>query len=308
MRWDENFAAVLLERGFETKYDVIQDDEGNWDTIIEARVKEGHWKPIKQFIEEDIDESLHEIVRGNVLTATRYFQHRIKNFIDRIIMGKNNPMCVSYYSYKVEFQDRGAGHIHGTLWTRIDDLQDMHRGEDGELKPLIEGEKNQGELRGLKQAFKRLRQNMKLDNEDKRALTNFIDEFTTVSIHNNTVGQATATIAQEVNKHHHTKTCRKHDTNCRFGYPRFPSHITIIVEPCKEKDQEKKKEKLAKNRDILRKVKEVLENEESIKKIMENHNKQDETKEEHQGKIKEKIQKLCELAGVTLSSYYTALS
>ena len=103
MRWDENFAAVLLERGFETKYNVTQDDEGNWDTVIEAKIKGGDWKPIKQLIEEDMEESIHELVRGNVLSATRYFQHRVKNFIDRIVMGKNNPMCVSYYSYKVEF-------------------------------------------------------------------------------------------------------------------------------------------------------------------------------------------------------------
>ena len=114
--------------------------------------------------------------------------------------------------------------------------------------------------------------------------------------------------AQEVNKHHHTKTCRKHDTSCRFGYPRFPSSYTIIVEPCKEKDQEKRKEKLTKNRLVLRKVKEVLEDEESISQIMKNHSPQDETKEEHRIKIRERIKQLCDLAGVTVGSYYIALS
>ena len=55
-----------------------------------------------------------------------------------------------------------------------------------------------------------------------------------MSIHENTVGEDVAKIAQEVNKHHHTKTCRKHDTTCRFNYPRYPAPHTIIVEPCKE--------------------------------------------------------------------------
>ena len=92
------------------------------------------WKPLKQFIEEDVDESLHELIRGNVLTATRYFEHRVKNFMSKIVMGKKNPMCASYYTYKVEFQDRGAAHIHGTLWVNLDDLEELQYGADGELK------------------------------------------------------------------------------------------------------------------------------------------------------------------------------
>ena len=72
------------------------------------------YKPIKIFIEEDVEESLHELIRGNVLTATRYFQQRAKHFIDKVAMGKNNLMHVKNYTYKVEFQDRGARHIHGT--------------------------------------------------------------------------------------------------------------------------------------------------------------------------------------------------
>ena len=38
------------------------------------------------------EESLHKLVRGNVLTATRYFEHKVKQFINRVMMGKNNHM------------------------------------------------------------------------------------------------------------------------------------------------------------------------------------------------------------------------
>ena len=41
---------------------------------------------------------------------------------------------------------------------------------------------------------------------------------------------------------------------------------------------------------------------------MNKYSKHEETKEEHQDKIKERIEQLCDLAGVTVSSYYTALS
>ena len=70
MRWDENFASILHEKGIEIKYWVVKDDEGNWDTIVEAKSKgDDDYKPIKQFIKEDIEESLHELIRGNVLSA-----------------------------------------------------------------------------------------------------------------------------------------------------------------------------------------------------------------------------------------------
>ena len=67
MRWDETFASILQERGFEIRYNVVKDDEENWDTIVEARKKgDKQYKQIKKFIEEDVEESLHELIRGNV--------------------------------------------------------------------------------------------------------------------------------------------------------------------------------------------------------------------------------------------------
>ena len=122
-------------------------------------------------------------------------------------MGANNPMNVKYYTYKVEFQDRGAGHIHGTLWLDMDKIEDLVKDDDGTLR---QRNKAQGEekscFKGLKKAFKKLRNNTKLDFADMKVLRQFIDTFTSVSTHGNTVGREVARIAQEVNKHHHTKT------------------------------------------------------------------------------------------------------
>ena len=207
MRWNENFAAILLEKGYEISYEQSQKmEDGSSNTIIKARSPGQEWKPINKFIEENIEQSLHELVRGNVLTASRYFEHRVKQFIYKVMMGKNNPMHVKYYTYKVEFQDRGAGHIHGTLWLGLDKIENLIRdGPDDELRPKREdeGEKD-GWMHGLKDAFKKHRNNGILENDDTKTLTKFIDEYTTVSIHENSVGKDVAKIAQEVNKHHHT--------------------------------------------------------------------------------------------------------
>ena len=103
LRWEENFGSILQDQGWDVKYTLNKDEEDNWDTIVEARKNnKDNYKPIKEFIQNDIDETLHELVRDNVMTATRYFQHRVKQFIRTIMMGKNNPMHVKYYTYKVE--------------------------------------------------------------------------------------------------------------------------------------------------------------------------------------------------------------
>ena len=64
MRWDENFAAILLERGYEIDYAQAHTiEDGYLKTNIRARAKGKEWKPIKQFMEENLEESLHELVR-----------------------------------------------------------------------------------------------------------------------------------------------------------------------------------------------------------------------------------------------------
>ena len=269
------------------------------------------WKPIKQFIKEDVEESLHELVRGNVLTAARYYEHRVRQFINKVMMGGNNPMHVKYYTYKVEFQERGAGHIHGTLWLGLDKIEHLMKNKtDGKLRPKTQDEidkKTDGWMHGLKGAFKKLRHNGILNGDDIKSLTRFIDEYTTVNNHENTVGKVVAKIAQEVNRHHHTKTCRKHDTTCRFGYPRLPAPHTIIVQPCTAESQEEKERLLVKYRQILRKVQDVIEDEEAIKKIMDKYGKQSETTEEYNANRKERIKELCRTAGVNHAEYLEAL-
>ena len=178
MRWDENFASILRDKGYHIKYQLIKDDEGNWDTVVEGRTTKGEWKPIKNFIKEDVQESLHELLRGNVITAARYYQHRVKNFISKVMMGKSNPMNVKYYTYKVEFQDRGAGHIHGTLWLNLKKIENMVKDENGEWKQIPkenkedklnikEDDRVKSPFHGLESTFKVLRGENKVLKKDQ---------------------------------------------------------------------------------------------------------------------------------------------
>ena len=217
-------------------------------------------------------------------------------------------MHVRNYTYKVEFHDRGAGHVHGTLWLRLDKIEKLIKKADGTVRERIEGDNDdEAVFSGLGKAFKKFRHDVKLNKKEESAVRHFIDEYTTVSIHEPTVGREVAKIVQEVNKHHHTKTCRKHDTICRFKYPRYPAPETIIVKPCEGKTQKEIDEKLTKYRAILSKVRDVLEDEDQVQKIMDKYDKQTETKHEYNENMKKRIQNLCDIADVEYDEYVKAL-
>ena len=83
-------------------------EDGLPKTLVEVQTATGDWKSLRKFLEDDIADSKHELIRGNVVMATRYFHHRVKSFISKVVMSKSNPMHVKNYTYKVEFQGRGT--------------------------------------------------------------------------------------------------------------------------------------------------------------------------------------------------------
>ena len=102
-------------------------------------------------------------------------------------MGGNSPMCVDKYSYKVEFQERGAGHVHGVLWVNLHEIENMRRLQNGSLvkKSKYKAQKMQDEyttpFSGITEAFRKFRSGEELQDEES-AVIEFIDQFTTVSL------------------------------------------------------------------------------------------------------------------------------
>ena len=81
-------------------------------------------------------------------------------------MSKFNEMHVEFYNYRVEFQMRGAGHIHGVLWIDFD--------------AFMQDERNK-EFSNLQNAFEAMGHEMVLDEEQEQVLTRFADKFITCS-------------------------------------------------------------------------------------------------------------------------------
>ena len=66
--------------------------------------------------------------------------------------------------------------------------------------------------------------------EEEKLVAGFADMLASVSLKDPSCSK----IASEVNRHHHTKSCGKYNSNqCRFGFPHFPTDETIITVPSK---------------------------------------------------------------------------
>ena len=73
---------------------------------------------------------------------------------------------------------------------------------------------------------------------------------------------------KEVNIHHHTKSCRKYKTNCRFQFPRYPSAFHIIAQEYPDKLSEDENVCLWEKIDsVLKKVKALLDGEDKYEDL-----------------------------------------
>ena len=284
-RWDENFVSILSQKGLKIIYEPTKAPSQPFgkfsyqadDIFVQEEGKEK--VPLKEYLE---NENLHELVRENILAITMNFDKRVHSFINKIVMAESNPMKTQFYHYRVEFQARGAGHIHGVLWIDLEKL------EIGDGKTNIK-------FKGLQNAMKKLKNSEPLLEEDHQVLSSFVDQFVTCSLSDPDLSD----LVQEVQRHRHSgniekKTgCYKKGPHCRFNYPRFPSERTIIAQPLKKDSNQTEKqfsEKKNKIKETLQKVKDVLvELEDEILDLMD-------TEDE-----------ILEMAGVTKEDYYEAL-
>ena len=200
---EEGFEVAFNVDGYRDEGDALEEDEeGEENSKVEAKIKskhDGRWMLLEEFLATEADKSRHEFVRENVMSLTRMFNQRVKAFLREIVLAKDSPMPVYRYSYKVEFQNRGAPHVHGVLWLNLGKLE------------------KQEKFRGAKAAFIKLRKGTPLSPADREVVCRMVDEFTTVSLCPAEVGADVVKKVKDVNTHHHTKkACRKENRpGCR---------------------------------------------------------------------------------------------
>ena len=308
-RYDENFSTFLVENGYILEY--LVKDDATIETIVKMVDGRRIVKSLNKFLEEDLNESLHEMIRNNVITATRNFQHRVDAFRTDIILGHNNPLKVKHISYRVEFQGRGAAHVHGTLWLDIKEIE--------KLRSFCE--KMKCEKSGyLFEAFKKLRDNTKLTEEEKEAVATLTDMFITCSLNPDTVhndkeiGKRIIEIVRAVNCHHCTGPCSQYLDKCKYGFPRYPLKKTLVVDKNEldkdieiENSESQEQKTKVDYRKILSDVENVLKDENMIQEIMSKFDK-GQTEKEYRCNMEKRINLMLKLAGeISYEDYIVAI-
>ena len=230
--------------------------------------------PLEDFLQKEENESQHEFIRKNILTATLNFNHRVEEFIKNIIMNKHGPCNVEYYNYRVEFQLRGSAHLHGTLWVSLKNLSEQMNKENRERKNEQKWKTEERYLE-LFQLIKDEQLGNGTHEDDDiflKDLADFTDWYVTCSLKD----PSTRQIVLAVNKHKHfTQSCLKRGPNCKYHFPLFPCLKTIVAVPSRIKyssDEEEEEKALAESKNILSRVKDVLENEELMEVAMKLYN------------------------------------
>ena len=222
MRWIEVYISVLKQKGH--KVEIQTDSSGKWTGKDEDVLVEG--QPLWDFV-DGLGQRRQSLLKGNEVLITRHFDNRVKEFIKNIIMGHGKEKVkIANYNFRVEFQARGMPHIHGVLWIDQDWLRD--KGVHG---PLSENTWFIPQLADLTMSCS-------LPDDD--------DEL--------------KDIAFTVQRHTHTKSCRKKEKSCRYGFPRLPISKTVLAEPLNDNmDTDEKEETLKKAKDCLCNALEILE-------------------------------------------------
>ena len=144
---------------------------------------------------------------------------------------------------------------------------------------------------------------------EEQAVIAFVNKFTTCTLNEAVIASKTddetlkkrardiVQIVEAVNKHRDTKSCRKYNTKCRFGFPRFPIWKTLISRPMETSGEEGDKLK-QKYKKVLKDVKELLDEKGITESILEQTPKDlDTTLESYQKNRKKRVLKLLSIAG-----------
>ena len=209
------------------KIEKPEDWDGNEATVLVEGIE------LWEFV-NNMSESKHELFKDYSFLITRLFDARVKSFIKNVLMGTgNDKINLAHFTYRVEFQARGMPHIHGVAWICKEELE----------KRDISGYLCDHPKEAEKLADELLSCQLPESNPELKS------------------------IVSQVQKHHHTKSCRKYNGSCRFGFPRLPSPFTFMTKPVKNSEEDENENLLKEAKETLTSMKEFLDGDESIEDL-----------------------------------------
>ncbi|XP_071177666.1 uncharacterized protein [Mytilus edulis] len=184
----KDLLATIRQLGIPTWFATFSAADMRWSEIINLLMEQQ--QSTQSF--DDLDwTAKSEILRLIPVMNAVMFDHRFHTFLKEIIIKRSIVGKVKDHFHRIEFQQRGSPHAHCLFWI-----------EDAPL----------------------------LDKADDQTVCDFVDKYVTCELPNNTEDPELHEIVSSVQQHskHHTKSCKKKGTTCRFHFPRPPSEKTFI--------------------------------------------------------------------------------
>ncbi|KAJ7984091.1 hypothetical protein DPEC_G00363740 [Dallia pectoralis] len=196
--WDKtlkDLLAMVRQLGKPTFFLTFSAAEFRWPEVITA-IKAQQGQQV-DFAELDWAEKC-DILRSNPVTTMRMFDKRIDALMTQLLLGPAQPIGeVIDYFYRVEFQARGSPHIHCLCW--------------------VAGAPVFGE-----------------DPDDK--VCDFVDHYVSCQLPDAEKQPLLHGFVTSLQTHskNHSKSCKKDNRACRFGFPKPPARTTRITYPMPE--------------------------------------------------------------------------
>ncbi|XP_076858467.1 uncharacterized protein LOC143512266 isoform X2 [Brachyhypopomus gauderio] len=183
--------AMLRQLGTPTFFCTFSAAEMRWPEVITA-IKAQQGQTV-DFSALDWSQKC-EILRSNPVTCMRMFEKRVEGLMNLILSPAQPIGEVVDYFYRVEFQQRGSPHIHCLFW-----VKDAPEFED----------------------------------DPDQVVCDFIDKYISCKLPDPNTDRELNTIVTEVQTHsrNHSKSCKKNNKHCRFGFPKPPMPTTMITRP-----------------------------------------------------------------------------
>ena len=131
--------ATIRQNGAPTLFCTFSSAEFDWDEATQKIYETVHRKKVSlDFIKSQSSAWKNRLISENVVQSTVHFSKRTDKIISmltklKVFQHDGVTYEVSSYFYRVEFQARGAPHLHCMFWLR---------GKNGELPPSIYSEEN----------------------------------------------------------------------------------------------------------------------------------------------------------------------
>ena len=119
----KNLMALLRQYGCPTIFLTLSCAEFDWPELLREILETVYRKKVsKEEIDALSDTEKNKIISENVVQSTIHFQKRINKIFTLMqkdfFKNGNEAYHVSSYFYRVEFQQRGAPHVHSLLWLK----------------------------------------------------------------------------------------------------------------------------------------------------------------------------------------------